>query len=112
MARNKTKNHPLRPWLLRFFLYLLGFFVGLSVPWYFYINHVTETIVSEQWDGPSVVYARPLALYKNKKLSAQALAFELDLLGYQQVNTTPQLGQYQVYQNNFDIYSKGFAFAV
>jgi penicillin-binding protein 1B len=96
---------------MRLFLYLLGFFIGLTVPWYFYINHVTETIVSEQWEVPSVVYARPLELYKNKKLSAQALAFELDLLGYQQVNTTPQLGQYQIYQNNFDIYSKGFAFA-
>ena len=81
------------------------------VPWYFYIDHVTESIVNEQWDIPSVVYARPLELYQNKNISPQALMFELDALGYIQVSGTPKLGQYQKYQNSFDIYTKGFNFA-
>lgn len=89
----------------------MGLVLGVTVPWYGYMNHVTDSIVSEQWQIPSVVYARPLELFKGKKISQQALLFELDLLGYQQVTGTPQLGQYQVYQNSFDIYSKGFQFA-
>ncbi|TDR23763.1 penicillin-binding protein 1B [Marinicella litoralis] len=85
--------------------------LGLVVPWYFYINHVTNSIVNERWDVPSVVYARPLELYKNKKISPQALMFELDSLGYIQVSNTPKLGQYQRFQSSFDIYTKGFDFA-
>lgn len=96
---------------MRLSLYLFGFFVGLVIPWYFYINHVTDSIVNEQWDVPSVVYARPLELYKNKKITPQALMFELDSLGYIQVSDTPKLGQYQKYQKSFDIYTKGFNFA-
>ncbi|MCB1581803.1 MAG: transglycosylase domain-containing protein [Xanthomonadales bacterium] len=97
-------------WLYRGFLYLFGVVVGLTIPWYIYISHVTDSIVNEQWEIPSVVYARPLELYVGKNLTPEALVFELDLLGYQAVNGTPKLGQYQIYQNNFDIYSKGFAF--
>lgn len=59
---------------------------------------------------PSVVYARPLELYQGLQLSRKALLFELDLLGYQQVTGSPQLGQYQVHNNAFDIHSKGFNF--
>jgi len=110
VTKKKPSNFSIKSLLFRLSLYFFGLLVGLVTPWYFYINYVTETIVNEQWEIPSVVYARPLELYKGKRLSQQALQFELDLLGYQQVNKTPQLGQYQRYQNSFDIYSKGFDF--
>lgn len=106
----KSKKRSSKTWIFRTLLYLLGLILGLVIPWYFYINYVTESIVQEQWEIPSVVYARPLELFVGKNITPEALAFELDLLGYQAVNSTPKLGQYQIYQNSFDIYSKGFDF--
>nr|WP_246172744.1 transglycosylase domain-containing protein [Marinicella rhabdoformis] len=91
-------------------LFCLGLGLGLFVPWYFYIQHVTNSIIHETWDVPSVVYARPLELYKGQQITPKALTFELETLGYQEVSGTPQLGQYQAYNNSFDIYSKGFNF--
>lgn len=91
-------------------LFCLGVFSGLIVPWYFYINYITETIVRDQWEIPSVVYARPLELYEGKKLSVLALSFELDLLGYRQVSGPPKNGQYKREGNSYLIHSKGFLF--
>ncbi len=109
-SKSKASQKKYGKWLYRGLLYLFGLSIGLIIPWFLYINHVTNTIVSEQWDIPSVVYARPLELYAGKQLTPEALVFELDLLGYQEVSSTPKLGQYQIYQNSFDIYSKGFVF--
>ncbi len=111
MTKKTATKSSIKHWIFRLFLYAVGFFIGLVIPWYFYINHVTNSIVNEQWEVPSVVYARPLELYKNKKLSPQALMYELDALGYMQVSGTPKLGQYQKFQSSFDIYSKGFEFS-
>lgn len=84
---------------------------GLSVPWYAYINHVTTTIANDTFEVPSVIFARSLELYPNRRLSAAALNYELDLLGYQPVNTTPGIGQYRQQGSHYEIYSKGFHFA-
>lgn len=91
--------------------FIPGLMLGLVLPWYVYIDYVTDTMLSEQWDVPSVIYARPLELYQGKPLTARALQYELDLLGYQAVSGSPALGQYQRFQDRFDIHSKGFDFA-
>jgi penicillin-binding protein 1B len=111
LAGKKPQPKRLKLWLIRLFWYLTGMLIGLAVPWYLYIDHVTDTLLHEQWEVPSVVYARPLELYQDKPLTTAALQFELDLLGYREVSSTPKLGQYQRYQNSFDIHSKGFDFA-
>ncbi len=106
----KQQPHHLRAWLFRIIIFGFGFLAGLMVPWYFYINYITETIVKDQWDIPSVAYARPLELYEGLDLSAKALTFELDLLGYQTTSGTPKTGQYNIQNNKFKVYSKGFQF--
>ncbi len=103
-----------KPWikkiLIKLSLFGTGLFVGLVVPWYVYINYITETIVQDQWDIPSVVYARPLELFAGQRLSAPALNFELDLLGYVVTGQTPAAGQYRKQGNEYWIHSRGFSF--
>ncbi len=91
-------------------LFLSGMAVGLGLPWYFYINYITDTIVQDRWDIPSVVYARPLEMYQGQKLSPEALTFELDLLGYQPTASDPNPGQFRRQGNRYWIHSKGFLF--
>ncbi len=106
-----SKTQRLWTWIRPVFYFGLGAFVGLFVPWYAYINHVTNTIIHEQWEVPSAVFARPLELFDGQNISSAALTFELDLLGYRQVSGQPQVGQYQKQGNRFRIHSKGFRFA-
>lgn len=108
--KKSTKSKKIRTWLFKILLFGLGLIAGLVVPWYFYINYVTDTIVQEKWDVPSVVYARPLELYEGLQLSPEALSFELDLLGYRTTSDKPKTGQYQLQNNRFSIKSKGFTF--
>ncbi len=104
------RNGFLKYWLLRSLLFLTGMMIGLVVPWYTYINHVTTTIAQDRFEVPSVIYARALELYPNRPLSAEALNYELDLLGYQPVNGSPQTGQYRQQGSHYEIHSKGFQF--
>src|SRR5690606_41329876 len=46
-----------------------------------------------------------------KRLPAAALNYELDILGYQPVKGTPQIGQYRQQGEHYEIYSKGFHFS-
>lgn len=108
--KKKKSNRKLLFWLYKPALFCIGLGLGLVIPWYFYMQHVTNSIIHETWDVPSVVYARPLELYKGKNINPKALTFELETLGYQESIGTPQLGQYQSHNNSFDIYSKGFEF--
>lgn len=97
-------------WLLRSLLFLSGMMLGLLIPWYAYINHVTTTIARDRFEVPSVIYARALELFPERRLSAKALNYELDLLGYQPVNGAPQTGQYRQQGDYYEIHSKGFQF--
>ncbi len=108
--RNPNQPKRLRAWFIKIILFGFGLMAGLFVPWYFYINYITDTIVQDQWDVPSVAYARPLELYEGLNLSPEALTFELDLLGYQSTSSAPQTGQYLFNNNTFTIQSKGFQF--
>lgn len=106
----KKQPHFLKAWFLKAILFGFGMLAGLFVPWYLYINYITETIIKDQWEIPSVAYARPLELYEGLSLSPKALTFELDLLGYQSTSGSPKAGQYNFQNNQFLIFSKGFQF--
>ena len=110
MPGKKTNPKRLRKWLFQACLFVIGLMAGLAVPWYFYINYITDTIVQDRWDIPSVVYARPLELYQGQVLTDKALAFELDLLGYQATSSEPKAGQYRRQGRQYTIHSKGFVF--
>lgn len=114
MAKKKKpqKRHqsPLKTLLFKAMLFIIGLLAGLVAPWYFYINYITDTIVQDRWDIPSVVYARSLELYEGQSLSPEALSFELDLLGYRVTSDQPKTGQYKYQNGTFWIQSKGFSF--
>lgn len=110
MAKKKKPPKRLKKLLLKSLIFVAGFFVGLLTPWYFYINYVTDTIVQDQWEIPSIVYARALELYEGQNLSPEALSFELDLLGYQATSLKPKIGQYKYQDGTFLIATKGFNF--
>lgn len=109
-AAKKKSSLGFKSLLLKAFLFIFGLGTGLVIPWYFYINYITDTIVQDQWDIPSVVYARSLELYSGLDLSPEALSFELDLLGYRSTSGTPQTGQYKYQDNVFWIQTKGFKY--
>lgn len=115
-VKNKSRRRSRRGYgLLRAVVWcLLGFFSFLLPSWYFYLNHVTDSIVAPNQATPSVIYARPLELFQGKNLSPRGLSFELDLLGYRQVGSRPKLGEYKRLQQGsaavFEIFSKGFHF--
>ncbi|WP_395373983.1 transglycosylase domain-containing protein [Marinicella sp. W31] len=88
-----------------------GLVVGLMVPWMWYLNHVVESIVAEEWDIPSSIYARPLELYKGRYLLPEALEYELNALGYQKTDQYPNIGQYRKQNQLFEVYTKGFQFS-
>ncbi len=108
LAKKKRPNKRLKPFLIKAFIFFVGLLSGLFVPWYFYINYITDTIVQDRWDIPSVVYARTLELYQGQQLSPEALTFELDLLGYQTTAASPKPGQYKFQDNEYWIQTKGF----
>ena len=81
------------------------------MPWFWYLNHVVESIVAEEWDIPSTIYARPLELYKSRYLLSEALEYELNALGYQKTDQYPNIGQYRKQRQLFEIYTKGFQFS-
>ncbi|MCF6299776.1 MAG: transglycosylase domain-containing protein [Proteobacteria bacterium] len=109
--KNKKKSrHQLKRLIRPLYWFIPGLFTGLFIPWYFYISYVVDSVVSEKWDIPSVIYARPLELYQNKPLSTQALEFELNVLGYNEVIGKPQIGQYSRAGGAFKVFTKGFHF--
>ncbi len=110
MPKKKATKSKIKKYLFKSVLFMVGLMAGLVVPWYFYINYITDTIVQDRWDIPSVVYARPLELYQGLTLSPQALTFELDLLGYQPTADAPNPGQYKREGKRYWIHSKGFEF--
>lgn len=110
VAKKKKPQKHFKTLILKAVLFVTGMLAGLMVPWYYYINYITDTIVQDQWDIPSVVYARALELYQGQHLSPEALSFELDLLGYQATSSKPQTGQYKYQNGAFWIQTKGFSF--
>ncbi len=91
--------------------FLLGFVPALTGPWLWYLNGLVNDLVEDPTPrAPASVFARPLELHVGRTLSAEALQFELDLLGYRAVDHAPEVGQYRRRGAAFEIHSKGFAF--
>lgn len=97
---------------MRYFLWFMpGLLTGLVAPWIWHLNQVVDSVLSERWDIPSTIYARPLELYKGLYILPEALEYELSALGYQKTQKYPEIGQYRKTNQLFEIYSKGFHYS-
>lgn len=95
-----------------FLLKLVAAAVVLGAMVLIYLDaQITATFSDKMWELPAKVYARPLELFVGASLSPDDLAYELDVLGYRQVDNPRGPGQVSRYRGRFDIYTRGFDFA-
>ncbi|MAT93494.1 MAG: penicillin-binding protein 1B [Halioglobus sp.] len=88
----------------------LALFV-MGALWLVYLDaRITATFTDKMWELPARVYARPLELFADARLTPTDLAYELQLLGYRQVSTVRRAGDFSRYRDRFEIYTRGFAF--
>jgi penicillin-binding protein 1B len=76
---------PNRIWLwgMRLVLVALGLFVGLFLPYVWYLDKQVRTEFAQlQWQVPTRVYARPLQLRSGIRLNPEAFEIELASAGY------------------------------
>lgn len=111
MPKRNTKGRKQSrfPWRA---LFLIG--MGFSIPLTIYTLYLDRLVVA-QFEGkrfslPAKVFARPLELYPEKKLSAKQLSQELHHLNYTQTSHVSQAGQYKKTANAFEIFVRPFSF--
>ena len=95
-----------RPFLKLFFAACA---LGLLVVIYLDVR-ITSTFTDKMWELPAKVYARPLELFAGAALSADDLAWELEVLGYRKQGTARRPGDVSRAGNRFDLYTRGFSF--
>jgi penicillin-binding protein 1B len=71
---------------------------------------ITSTFTDKMWELPARVYARPLELFEGARLSADNLAYELEVLGYRKVSSPRNPGQFSRNGSRFELYTRGFRF--
>jgi len=78
----------------------------------YYLNHLINLrFDGDTWAIPSRVFARPLELYPDLELSAESLQYELGLSTYQRVNSSPESGQYRIFDTAIELHTKAFVFS-
>jgi len=78
-----------------------------------YLNIViTEKMSGRIWSLPSHVYARPLEIYNDKRITVDDLVYELNLLDYKRVSNRPaHPGEYRILNDtHFEIISRDAVF--
>ena len=71
---------------------------------------ITSTFTDRMWELPAKVYARPLELFVGARVSADDLAYELQVLGYRKVASPRDPGQVARNGGRFEIFTRGFDF--
>lgn len=71
---------------------------------------ITATFTDRMWELPAKVYARPLELFVGAPVSADDLAYELQVLGYRKVASPRDPGQVSRSGGRFEIFTRGFDF--
>ncbi|NQX88899.1 MAG: penicillin-binding protein 1B [Halioglobus sp.] len=93
------------------FLKLSVFLLVVATLFVVYLDaRITATFSDKMWELPARVYARPLELFIGAPLSADDLAYELEVLGYRSVSVPSNPGQVTRYRDRFDIFTRGFVF--
>jgi penicillin-binding protein 1B len=93
-----------RHFLIWCVLALLGYWAWLD-------HDIEQTFDSRRWELPTRIYAAPLELYRDFKISSDELAAHLDRIGYRRVAKATNRGQYSRRDKEFDVRTRGFEFA-
>ncbi len=109
-AAVSASRSPRRWWSLAFKL-LLVVAVLLTLALLYMDASIRSRFEGQRWTLPAKVYARPLELYAGLALTADELAVELGLLGYQQVDRPQRPGEMHVQSWRVELISRGFGFA-
>jgi penicillin-binding protein 1B len=76
-----------------------------------YLDAVVSTTFSDRrWEVPARVYARPMELYPGLRLKPEELDYELELLGYREVDSPRARGQKRRHGGSISLYTRGFDF--
>lgn len=90
-------------------LFLVALTIGLFL--FAYLDAVVlDKFSGSKWQVTTQAFARPLELYVGKGLSPVQLDYELETLGYLDVDTPRAPGQYHRYRYTYDIFVRGFEF--
>ncbi|WP_133000642.1 penicillin-binding protein 1B [Luteimonas arsenica] len=102
---------PGRDWrrtLLTWVLAAAGLGLGFLIPYMLYLNHqVGERFGQLQWQLPTRVYARPLALAPGTAMDARTLKLELEAAGYRE-GDGQRPGTWAEADGRWTIASRGF----
>lgn len=112
-ARRKASasDGPVKAWLRRISLGLLGLLLGFSVVYVLLLDRqVRQQFDQHRWQLPARVFAAPMELYPRKALDKQELVQELDALGYQRRTVVKGPGSYSSGREHVDIVTRGFDF--
>ena len=94
--------------LLTWVLAVAGLGLGFLVPYMLYLNHqVGERFGQLQWQLPTRVYARPLALAPGTAMDARTLKLELEAAGYRE-GDGQRAGTWSEAEGRWTIASRGF----
>jgi len=103
----KTGKGRIGRWLLAGLVLCTLLLGGYSV----YLGQaVRVAFEGKRWSVPARVYARPLELYAGARLSAEQLAYELQILGYRKVTRLAGAAQWSQHGGRFSIHTRDFRF--
>jgi len=106
--RAKSKPSRQRRWLNILLLLAVSLLLAL-VLYVLYLDQVVQAkFEGKRWSVPSRVYARALELYPQKRLTAEALLAELNLIGYQPSADGMAPGTYLHNGNQFVMTTRAF----
>ncbi|WP_395345703.1 penicillin-binding protein 1B [Ningiella sp. W23] len=98
-------------WFKRHFWKLVTVFIVLSVSYLIYIDaQVKHHFAGHKWEVPAQIYARPLRLSLKQEISIEEIQDELKLLGYRQVATADDVGEYSIGKDILSIYRRAFQY--
>ncbi|MCW8853180.1 MAG: penicillin-binding protein 1B [Gammaproteobacteria bacterium] len=117
---SKSRRSTVRQWTFKSLLFspkvMIYFYLPVLLLSVFYIVYldlrVTSKFEGSIWSLPAQVYARPLELYVDKKLTAKQFEQELQLIGYRSTDNIPvEPGQYRFWnERHFELITHDFKF--
>lgn len=117
-SQSRSSNRRTRQYVSYLFCRrtILFIYLPLTLLFSIYIVYldlrVTSTFEGRIWSLPAQVYARPLELYVEKRLSAKQFEQELQLIGYRSTPNIPvEPGQYRFWNDrHFELITHDFTF--
>jgi len=112
-SRSRKKSTGFIPAIIKIIPWFMVFVV-LALPFVLYATYldfiVRDRFDNVSWKLPAKVYARPLELYENRRLTANDFEQELNLLNYRYAYKPSESGTFQRHGNQFDIVTRAFTF--